>query len=54
MEAILEKLDLKGELSGTWSGQAHKSSGPPLESISPIDSQRIAKVRCASETDTKK
>jgi aldehyde dehydrogenase (NAD+) len=51
MKSILERYDLLDEQSGAGSGKALKCSGDMLESISPIDSQLLGKIRCASAED---
>ena len=51
MESILEKFHLTGELSGAGTGSWLKCHGEELVSISPIDGQPLATVRCASGKD---
>jgi len=51
MEAILEKFDLTGELSGAGGGSWFDCRGEVLESVSPIDGRVIGKIRCADRED---
>ena len=51
MKSILEKYDLINEQAGAGSGEELTCSGDILESISPIDSQLLGKIRCASRED---
>lgn len=54
MESILKDLNLLNEQSGAGSGSWLDCSGELLESISPINSQVIGKVRCATRKDYEK
>jgi aldehyde dehydrogenase (NAD+) len=54
MKSILEKYDLINEQTGAGSGEELTCTGDILECISPIDLQRIGKIRCASTEDYEK
>ena len=54
MKSILEKFDLINEQAGAGSGEELTCSGDTLQCISPIDSQRLGKIRCASTEDYEK
>jgi aldehyde dehydrogenase (NAD+) len=51
MKDMLKKLDLSGESAGAGNGTWLKCSGRDLDSISPINGEVIAKVRCAARGD---
>ena len=54
MKSILEKYDLINEQAGAGSGGELTCTGDILECISPIDSQLLGKIRCASREDYEK
>ncbi len=54
MKSILEKDELLDEQPGAGTGAVLKPSGDLLESISPIDSQPLGRIRCASIEDYEK
>ncbi len=51
MKSILEKFNLLDEQDGAGSGTGLKCSGDILKSISPIDMQPMATIRCATVKD---
>jgi aldehyde dehydrogenase (NAD+) len=50
MQAVLERLGIADENDGVFCG-TWRGSGPKIDKISPIDGQRLASVRSASEAD---
>jgi len=50
MQSVLEKLGLSEENSGVFSGE-WRGSGPKIDKISPIDGQKLASVRTASDQE---
>ncbi|MGE0083808.1 MAG: aldehyde dehydrogenase family protein [Desulfococcaceae bacterium] len=50
-ESIRKKLGIRKMEQGAGTGSVMECTGPVLESISPIDGELIAKVRCASEVE---
>ena len=51
MKSILEKFNLLDEQDGAGSSTGLKCSGDILKSISPIDMQPMATIRCATVKD---
>ena len=51
MEAILKKLEVRGEQSGAGVGSWLECGGETLESVSPINEQVIGKIRYANTSD---
>ena len=51
MEEILNKLDMSEEQSGAGAGAWLPSGGEILESLSPVNSNVIGRIRCASKED---
>ena len=54
MKSLLEKLDLLDEQSGAGAGSWMDCGGDLISSISPIDGQKIAQIRCAAKNDYEK
>src|SRR5207302_2437573 len=50
MRSVFEKLALSEDNSGVFAGE-WRGSGAKIDKISPIDGQRLASVRTASEDD---
>ena len=54
MRSVLKKLGLLEEQSGAGSGSWIDCGGEMISSMSPIDGQVIAKIRCADKNDYEK
>jgi aldehyde dehydrogenase (NAD+) len=53
MQSVLERLGLTGESPGVFDGE-WRGGGAKIDKVSPIDGQRLASVRSASDDDYKK
>ena len=54
MKSVLKKFDILNEHSGAGTGSWMDCGGEIISSISPIDGQEIAKIRCADINDYEK
>jgi acyl-CoA reductase-like NAD-dependent aldehyde dehydrogenase len=52
MQSVLERLGLTGESPGVFDGE-WRGGGAKIDKVSPIDGQRLASVRSASDDDYK-
>ena len=50
MQSVLERLGLAGESPGVFDGE-WRGGGAKIDKVSPIDGQRLASVRSASDED---